>query len=118
MLCPECNRVKTTFEPFLTVQLPIPSFVTLQVFYKAGVLDPFIQMQFTLPEGATFSTVKCRIAEIITAEKKVIVHPLELMLVRCNEWAIESLFEAEISIVEMQKKFIIAYHIDPQSLSA
>jgi ubiquitin C-terminal hydrolase len=29
LLCPDCQRVKTTFEPFLTVQLPIPSLTTV-----------------------------------------------------------------------------------------
>ena len=94
LLCPDCQTVKTTFEPFLTVQLPIPTLTNRVIFYKRGVLEPFLKFEVSLQDGATLANLKWRIAETITRHSKAPVHPLELMLVSVEHMKIGRLYEA------------------------
>jgi len=93
VICQDCNRNSITFDPFLTLSLPIPRqvklrlFVVPDTFFKAsGDKNPSFVLDLTLKKDSNISDLRTQVSSILKAE--------EHQIVIANQWRgdIQSIF--------------------------
>ena len=117
--CPQCDKVKLTFETFLTVQLPIPQFKEITYFVKGRSLkeDQLIKGSFrwreSQPEPSLMS-LKLQMASVASQHLQRFVHPYMLVITALNSnFKIDFLFDDKCTrlsdFLQMKNMFIVVY---------
>lgn len=79
--CPNCSRVSITFDPYMSIPLPIPNNFAIQFFFMPYVVSKKIyKYDLNIAMADTMMSVKTKMAKLISKCNNSYISPYDFVI--------------------------------------
>eukprot|EP00347_Sterkiella_histriomuscorum_P015219 403357853 len=122
--CPNCNRISVSFDPYMSIPLPIPLNFTINYFFLHYRIDKKIyRYELSVKMSDSMMDVKQLIAKHASEFYKTFISPYEFIMAQIDksDFSITQLFSdslpSSVLNINLNSNFLFAYQIHPDAIN-